>query len=1292
MKRTITLILMTLLVIGSANAQTTKRSKGKSILSGNPTYTESSYRGGDWEVFKFEDKRYHYFLGNDAVDNIDVDQHLLGFHWRGKDLTLNDSIYLCNMETGEYLEIGGLWGENTVTSHVGIPFKIKEGTSTRRWGVLSDMGSDVYWIQPLDVREDRVLGRAALGGGTNGHFEHNRYIFLRTQREYDGDNTGVASHPGGMPFKFQKYEVEGQTCFVIYTHRKTQGQTGNKAEFKNRDSYLLLTSTGSSETSDVKSVRFRKFAGEMYGADVEQVKATLTDKTDLPSITTQADATATAAHKWGTYSPSASAATQYVTTNTNELTNTPGVTVTTDAAYMDAAYYGDPSKPSHEKYRHTMRFNLNDNSVHTITISAPYGYVITSYTIHALTTRGAYPCKVTMDDAIDEEEGTASQTTINSDVQVLTLSGISKSSTTLTIQRVKDGGTQLCFPEFYVTLAQVGKADSYPVGDEVDFYNINARVVDVEDALNNENSPYYVSGTGNKNNLWKIVTKKQRDRYRIVASETKPIDVSSRIRNPEFNTSYVYNVLYSDCELDGSNYVHKDWDAHPNYHWTWYNEDRPEHNVEEHKPHVHPWPAEANESTLGYSKEKEFHKVGTGRFWRFSERNATNNGYIGGHDTNMQEMNITRGVDANYCGSIFKGTANIQQTIGTGAEGDPPLREGNYIVYVHGFFAPHDMEKYEKQKDEDGTYHFDGSPMGSAGESWKNEAFIEIDGEGDPVWRRSHDSYLFAWSKPDGTNIEEVRRMLPSIYEGATPVDKLGTMSRNEWIAEGGYLYTPMHNRGQADRNLIMDEHVFGFYNGNFFNAGISGKYAVPRTVSGAARFFDASDKEEHPEAQNYRIGLPVYVGSDGQLTIGVDHTRVTGETPYKSGDYEWVCFDNFELLYLGADEPEEFVVDELEAQGYVPSYPYINGHTGEPFKDTDPDEMGEQWDDFYNEYIGKSSPTNTTRRNNTQMRDIFSNEDINNLKVDDSGDIKTVKNLIIRRTMTKDKWNSIVLPVPLTMKQVEEGFGAGTLLSKLHHETPVLGRTLVYEAVEDGMEAGKPYIIKPTAEPTISDADFYDRFVYTKKVANTDKGAAGLYFKGGKDLYYRNYEIDHRMAGPIYVIEDVDIDARVVFPYATTTKQTGALEWTKINGGKVNEVEVERKSVETLVNVRGYSKDRFTLVETGFYENPGEIPANTYYLNKGEYRYTSTGFGTTKGLLAYIQLLDGDDSNKPYAKPFLESDMYFERYVEDIDGVLDVKYQPETNATDIYDLQGRKVNKLGKGLYIMNGRKVLFK
>ena len=219
--------------------------------------------------------------------------------------------------------------------------------------------------------------------------------------------------------------------------------------------------------------------------------------------------------------------------------------------------------------------------------------------------------------------------------------------------------------------------------------------------------------------------------------------------------------------------------------------------------------------------------------------------------------------------------------------------------------------------------------------------------------------------------------------------------------------------------------------------------------------------------------------------------------------------------------------------------------------------------------------------------------------------------------------------------------------------------------------------IIRPSINPTIDLGDKFERPSFGIKVSTTQIGVAGLYLKGGD--YWRNYQIEHTMDGPIYVIEDVEIVMGEVFPNLDKNKTQVAVEqWTNL------------KPYNQDVKVSGYSQT-FTLKETANYLNPdpdgkgGEkgVPPYSYYINKGKWRFTETGFDTTKGLFTYLQLIDKNE-NKPLNMPFLDRGLYFEP-VEDPNGIVDVNddIQPD-DTIEVYDLMGRKVKRTGKGIYIM--------
>lgn len=800
------------------------------------------------------------------------------------------------------------------------------------------------------------------------------------------------------------------------------------------------------------------------------------------------------------------------------------------------------------------------------------------------------------------------------------------------------------------------------LGDEKAY--TSGGIISLEDGL--------AAAAANDSCRWKLVTKQERDRFRLVASDEKPVDVTSRIVNPKFYTAYQYNWAKSECTQEGDQYTHaNDKTA---YGWQWYDRDTETHTT---KHHVHPYDLDYGSRT----SKQEHHKVGTGHFWRTGE-----DGLINGSGVSASEAYMVHGQEANYCGSIFNGTANIQQTI-TG------LREGLYAVYVRGFYAPHDMTRYSVDNWDGGTVgKLDGVSQENYNEIWAKQAYYTAE-DGQNYWHRSHDSYLFAWSRPDGVNAEEVRRMLPSIYEGAILRKDLGKISRTDYINSEDFKYTQLgfwatgknsENNELSDDDkakvaktvaMMADAAVFARFNPSLMvsDGNSSWNWTVPKTVTGAARFFNAvdesgSDDNTHKNASNYRIGLPVYVGSDGELTIGVDHTQVSESNPD-----EWVCFDEFELLYFGKVEPDEFVVDELNGSYEIGPFVKIDGNEGTPEKD-------ENGDEKYSEKV--------TMANNTQWIDLFDPTDISNAQEQNPDNVKKVKTVVIRRTMPKDGWSSIVLPVTLKLKHVKEAFGDNAVVSQL---TGFEGRTIKYTNQVRGkndedvvMEAGKPYIVKPSQYPIITKESGlkYERPVFTKAYSTTYTGVAGWYLKTKE----RNYAVERDLDGPIWVATDVEITSGESFPevqYQATEPfyQGDGTKWTTIRGFEKPNLQAKHRP----------ELGTFKMVETGVYEYNGTIPAYSYYWANGKMYFTEKAVGPLpRGMYSYIQMVD-QESNAVYAKPFIGGDYEFIQVVNEPTGITDINRPEPDGKLEIYDLQGRKVTNPGRGLYIVNGQKVLF-
>ena len=81
---------------------------------------------------------------------------------------------------------------------------------------------------------------------------------------------------------------------------------------------------------------------------------------------------------------------------------------------------------------------------------------------------------------------------------------------------------------------------------------------------------------------------------------------------------------------------------------------------------------------------------------------------------------------------------------------------------------------------------------------------------------------------------------------------------------------------------------------------------------------------------------------------------------------------------------------------------------------------------------------------------------------------------LILKRTLQKDEWNSIVFPVSLTAKQVKATFGETVKLSAYPKQSSTLSSRIDFTKVsldnDDAVaiKANHLYLIRPTKEPTV--------------------------------------------------------------------------------------------------------------------------------------------------------------------------------------------------------------------------------
>lgn len=192
-------------------------------------------------------------------------------------------------------------------------------------------------------------------------------------------------------------------------------------------------------------------------------------------------------------------------------------------------------------------------------------------------------------------------------------------------------------------------------------------------------------------------------------------------------------------------------------------------------------------------------------------------------------------------------------------------------------------------------------------------------------------------------------------------------------------------------------------------NIEVIGSDATPLTYVTASKLINNSS--------TYEKSVMVYVAKtdDGfeSLTFGINVAD--------ANDKAWTCFDNFQLEYFG-DPKQTLVLDETQTE-----VAYINKQR-------------------------KGVETDGTATEN---------------------DFTGQRTLYLNRTLNEGKWNTIVLPVNLTVSQVQSAFGDQVEVSEFKGATDeTRPGTIIFEEVtamrsngtQTAIEANKLYLIKPSS------------------------------------------------------------------------------------------------------------------------------------------------------------------------------------------------------------------------------------
>lgn len=372
------------------------------------------------------------------------------------------------------------------------------------------------------------------------------------------------------------------------------------------------------------------------------------------------------------------------------------------------------------------------------------------------------------------------------------------------------------------------------------------------------------------------------------------------------------------------------------------------------------------------------------------------------------------------------------------------------------------------------------------------------------------------------------------------------------------------------------------------------------------ATYVAASKLLDTPNVNTFDASVKVYVSPTNEakttfetLSFGIQ-VGSAADPNQDADDDAWTCFDNFKIEYLGTP-PNDLILDEDQTDGG-----YIKAQAQDD--------------------------------NNTLQKSI----------------------VYLHRTMNTDKWNSLVLPINLTVGQVKSIFGDQVHISKFVGAKEDHPQRIVFDPITAdrndpdaiAIEAGKLYLVKPTADGGMPQEQ-------TEKTFNKD----------GYNISVKDY----------YTIVGVTFKKKSEI---ADNAYSG-----RVMGDTGNEDFDTKQQVQFVgTYVKCFANDL--------------IPANSYVLNgnnKGGtaglwyYRTVET---KTKGFRGWLQSANGQASKGIE----YEINGVVDQVNGDVTAIEGIEAEQQHNA-NIYNLNGQLVRQgatstegLPSGLYIVGGKKVVVK
>lgn len=529
-----------------------------------------------------------------------------------------------------------------------------------------------------------------------------------------------------------------------------------------------------------------------------------------------------------------------------------------------------------------------------------------------------------------------------------------------------------------------------------------------------------------------------------------------------------------------------------------------------------------------------------------------------------------------------------------------------------------------------------------------------------------HDNEINAWKTYDfvSTNKDEdgfAKFGLEKYYVTSALWNK--TEAEKTW--EPGYKFDYSENKKTFD-----DVHDYQRYLGKYFCGSITGKCGIlyqnieitlPGTYVIECKGYSNTTKAKlfagvlNPKNENEMVDGTMNSTVFNQVSNMSAEEQNKLHTGERNMDYAGRGFyDNLKYMNSVVLTVPKSVFENANGK---PVHIRLGVMTGEYSKVVAPaDDEWTVFDDFRLQYAS----TNTDQ-------DLILDEMRDNLNYLVNGSDKYENaTLHLNKTLTKNKWNSLVLPVNLTKNQLQSTFGANTRLAKL---TTLTSTSIEFESVDFtdkaddyvALEACKPYIIFPEKDKEESNSASYTAILNVKNEKKKVNVPAGHYtIAKVKNVDFSNIKTED------WTTKLVDAADGSIAAYGTFARTFG-IEQTDNEDGTY-----------TWENDGTIIKDRPTLV-------------NCYFFDKGNMYHSATRPRGLGGFSCWFQMAPGSQKTLQIT---LDGVSQGTTGIEDI--LADYEQPVSRFANGIYNLNGQLVKQgnstagLPSGMYIVNGKKCI--